>query len=192
MALTTKEKYTACAVVGALIILVIVYHMTKKEGFQNLGRSSDLPDCIYSIRSSKSKLPLSTNFVDLISCNDFTLGETKRPTKVNWKLKRVAQSVYIFFKEGEKECLYTHASNTPRSYYFPSCDAKNLCGLETPTYEGTLDGDSLRTYFMILQHPSGKFYIKSMKNDMYLQMINDRPSFSKNPNENCLFDFKKV
>lgn len=189
MALTTKEMYTACAVAGTILIIVLVYNKMRKEGFQNLAKPTVLPDGVYRITNTNN-IPLTSNIVDTIMCNDFLIGATQPRKQLDWKLKRVAQSVYILYKQGEKECLYTSPADSLRSFYFPSCNTKNLCGLETPNHQGELDGESLRTYFMILQHPSGKYFIKSMKNDMYLKMTKDQLVFSKSPCPECLFSFK--
>jgi hypothetical protein len=184
------DVYKFGAVICAVVVVVLLVSLTREQ-FENVGRPADLSDGAYRITNT-SNIPLTSNILTKVMCKDFLIGTQQPQRQLDWQLKRVAQSVYIFYKKGEKECLYAHPSNSPRSYFFPSCDAKSLCGLETPDHQGELDGDSLRTYFMILQHPSGLYYIKNMKNDMYLQMTNKRLSFTKTPNQMCLFNFKKL
>ena len=122
-------------------------------------------------------------------CNDFLIGQpTSSDSSLDWKLKRVASGIYILYKDGEQECLYTHPGDEVRSYNIPgtNCDKQNLCGLETPDYRGELDPSSLRTYFMMLKDKDGKYAIKSMKNDKYLEMKNTL-SFQNTPTEYSMF-----
>ena len=90
--------------------------------------------------------------------------------------------------QGKQECLYTHPGDEVRSYNIPdsNCDKQKLCGLETPDYRGELDASSLRTYFMLLKDKDGKYAIKSMKNDKYLEM-KDTLSFKDTPTEHSMF-----
>lgn len=174
--------------IAAIIVVALLtwWLSTNQESFQHFGLPADVQDGLYRITSMKG-LPLTSNIIDTVMCKDFLIGQTQHSKSTDWKLKRVAQGVYIFYKPGEKECMYTHPTNSIRSYYFPSCSSKNMCGLETPDYRGELDSDSLRTYFMILKHPKGKYYIKSMKNNKYVCMTNSELSFESKPNKNCLF-----
>ena len=182
----TKTLLFVIAGVAAILIVALVV-LSSKEAFQNLGVPADVPDGVYTIRNNAG-LSLTSNIIDPVQCNDFLIGQTYPSSSTDWKLKRVAQGVYIFYKQGEKECMYTHPTDSLRSYFFPSCNTKNMCGLETPDYKGDLDKESLRTYFMLLKHPQGKYYIRSMKNNRYLKMTDKSLDFSDKPSEECLFD----
>lgn len=189
--LSSKKKadkmcYCVGAIVAFLLLIIFTSHVSKKEHFQNIAKASDLVDGTYRI-ANRDGLPLTSNIITTVQCNDFLIGRTKPSSSLDWKLKRVAQSVYILYKDGEKECLYAHPTNSVRSYLFSNCNSNNLCGLQTLNDRGELDKPSLRTYFMILEHPSGKFYIKNMKNDLFLQMTKNKLSFVNKPNEDCLF-----
>ena len=180
-------------IVAVIAVILLLVFRKSSEHFVAMGKPAELADGVYMIENV-NKLPLTSNIVDTVMCKDFLIGtHDAQPTPdKHWLLKRVASSVYILYKVGKKECLYTHPTNTVRSYFFPSCDTKNLCGLETPDTQGELDQDSLRTYFMILEHPSGKHYIKSMKNNKYLCMTKKQISFKNNPTDECLFDLNLV
>ena len=187
------KSYTTPLLLVSLttIIVVSIILLCKKEAFEYMASTANLADGVYSI-TSKSGAVLTSNLIDTVMCKDFLIGQTKPSSDNSWMLKRVAQGVYIFYKQGKKECLYTHPTNDIRSYFFPSCDTSNLCGLTEPDYKGQLDQDSLRTYFMILTNPQGKFFIKSMKNDKYLCMTNNQIKLLDSPDDNCLFDIKQV
>ncbi len=180
-------------IIAVIAVILLLVFRKSSEHFAAMGKPAELADGVYMIQNV-NKLPLTSNIVDTVMCKDFLIGtHDAQPTPdKHWLLKRVASSVYILYKVGKKECLYTHPTNTVRSYFFPSCDTKNLCGLETPDTQGELDQDSLRTYFMILEHPSGKHYIKSMKNNKYLCMTKKQISFKNNPTDDCLFDLNLV
>lgn len=150
--------------------------------------SDDLPDGVYQIKNKDGNV-LASNIIDTVMCNDFLIGQpTSSDSSLDWKLKRVASGIYILYKDGEQECLYTHPGDEVRSYNIPgtNCDKQNLCGLETPDYRGELDPSSLRTYFMMLKDKDGKYAIKSMKNDKYLEMKNTL-SFQNTPTEYSMF-----
>jgi hypothetical protein len=180
-------------VIAVIAVILIIVTKKSNENFATVGKPSQVPDGVYMINNIHN-LPLTSNIIDTVMCKDFLIGtQDAQPTPdKHWLLKRVASSVYILYKVGKKECLYTHPTNTVRSYFFPSCDTKNLCGLETPDAQGELDQDSVRTYFMLLEHPSGKHYIKSMKNNKYLCMNKKQISFRTQPNDDCLFDLNLV
>jgi hypothetical protein len=176
-----------------VVILVIVvgfclYRLTQKskEQYAFLGAPSNLSDGRYKIVSADG-IPLNSDIIDTVQCKDFLIGKMPTHTTLDWELKRVADSVYIFYKVGKKECLYSSPADEIRSYSFPSCDTQNLCGLETPDYKGELDVDSLRTYFMILRNPDGKFFIKNMKSNKYVCMTKKGLQYSTTVNDKCLF-----
>jgi len=183
------ESCTWLICAGLLIVIVVSIVLLAKgtEKFQHVGMAATLPDGNYSIINVATSNQFASNIVDTVQCKDFMIGQRQPPQTVGWNLKRVAEGVYKLNKPGDQECLYTSPQNTLRSYYFPGCQSKNLCGLDGPDYKGELDQDSLRTYFMILQHPTGHFYIKSMKNDMYVNMNDNKLYLSSQPTDNSLF-----
>lgn len=176
-----------------IILLVIagicgyVIYKKQSETFKHVGKPASLHDGIYSIVSADGS-PLVSTIVDTVQCKDFLIGQVQPSKQQDWQLKRVADSIYIFYKLGKQECMYSSPNNEVRSYFFPTCNSQNLCGLEEPDYKGELDSESLRTYFMVLQHPSGQYYIKNMKNDMYLCMSKKHGlKFVKQLSADCLF-----
>ena len=181
------------AIVAVIAISAYLLYTMKHEGFAvHTGKPSNLPTGMYTIKN-KNGVVLISDVFDTLMCNDFLLGRPFEPSKdSNWLLHRVAQSVYIFYKPSKKECLFTHPTDSLRSYFFPTCQGKSLCGLEQPDAYGEIDPESLRTYFMILQDPSGKYYIKSMKNDMYVCMSDKKISLVDQPTEECLFDIQPL
>ena len=176
-----------------LVIIITLYKLYKRttESFAPTVSSTFLPDGVYSITHS-SGVPLVSSAIDTVMCKDFKIDPAATPQSVNWQLHRVAQSVYILYKPGKKECLYTNPANEVRSYSFPGCNTQNLCGLEKPDTQGELDKESLRTYFMVLKHGSGKHLLKSMKNDGYLCMKHGQVSFENSPSKDCLFDIRSA
>ena len=187
----------------ALCVTLLIYYFMRSsdspssENFtrtkKHFGKSVELTDGVYSIKNIDG-IDLRSDIIDPVMCNDFLIGQAITTPGLNWKLKRVGPtSVYILYKEGEKECLYTHLGDEVRSYSFPaSCSSKNLCGLETPSdYKGELDSSSMRTYFMLLQSPeaSNKFYIKSMKTGKFLEMTKDKLRLSDTP---AIFTINKL
>ena len=185
------HKNVFIALCATLIIYYIVRYMYRvdEEPFvhskKHFGAAVDLKDGVYSIKNAEG-IDLRSDIIDPVMCNDFLIGQAITKPGLNWKLKRVGPtSVYILYKEGEKECLYSHLGDEVRSYSFPSsCSSKNLCGLETPSdYKGELDPNSMRTYFMLLQSPeaANKFYIKSMKTGKFLEMTKDKLRLSDTP-----------
>ena len=183
-----------------VIYIIARFLMSLKEEtyapIEHLGAPVELADGVYSIKNSFG-LALTSNIIDPVMCNDFLIGQPVTKPGLNWMLKRVGPtSVYILYKEGEKECLYSHLGNEVRSFSFPAtCSSKNLCGLEAPSdYKGELDFNSMRTYFMLLQSPDGpnKVYIKSMKTGKFLEMTKDKLRLRDTPNKHALFTITKV
>jgi len=186
-------SWLICAMLLVVIIVTIVLlYRQKEENFEHVGMAADLEDGVYLVTSANDNRVLASNIVDTVQCKDFMLGQAKPSADNAWMIQKVAQGVYIMYKPGKKECLYTSPAKELRSYFFPSCDSQNLCGLSTPDWKGELDGDSLRTYFMILQHPSGKYYIKSMLNNGYITMSKSRLQLLDEPATDSLFNFIKM
>ena len=188
------DSSTCMICIGLVIIIcvtIVLIYRSKEESFEHVGKAAQLPDGVYTITSADGNI-LKSSIIDTVQCKDFTLGQPAPSKSDSWLLKRVAGGVYILYKTGKHECLYSSPANQLRSYFFPSCDSQNLCGLETPDWKGELEGDSLRTYFMILQHPEGKYYLKNMQNDMYITMEKDSLLLTKQPTKNSLFDIQSV
>ena len=175
-----------------VIVVSIVLLLKNKEKFEHTGMAASLPDGNYKIVNVATGNVFANKIVDTVQCNDFMIGQPQPPVSTVWNLKKVAEGVYKLQKPGDQECLYTSPQNTLRSYFFPGCKQTNLCGLDKPAYTGELDQDSLRTYFMILQHPSGNFYIRSMKNDMYVNMSDNKLYLTKGPTDNSLFQISQA
>ena len=187
------DSQTCMICVGLLIIIVvtiILLSRTSGECFEHVGQPVDaanLPDGTYRI-TNVDGLSLRSDLVDTVQCKDFLIGVQPGPNAFDgWQLQRVSSSVYKLLKPSGKECLYASPANQLRSFYFPSCDGANLCGLSKPDYKGELDGDSLRSYFMILQHPNGKFYLKNMRNNMYVTMTSNKLKMTRQPTTQSLF-----
>ena len=182
------------AIIGAVlvvIIAVVVYYITKKESFQHFGIPTDIEDGAYNIISTKG-VPLISSAFTPIQCKDFMFRQSKPSADTAWKIQRVAHGVFMFKKPGDKECMYTSPDSSVRSYVINgSCMSKDICGSTKPTETGDLDERSLHTYFMILQNPEGKYYIKSMSNDKYLSMGTNLKMLQE-PDENSLFMFQKA
>ncbi len=176
----------------AFLSMCCLLHFSSGESFDYTGKGTNIPDGNYYISSAMSHLPLTSNIIDTIQCNDFLIGQTEPSETNSWQLKRVAGSVYILFKNNQRECLYSSPANEVRSFFFEDCVSPNLCGAQSLDYRGELDSSSLHSYFMILQHPRGAFYIKNMKNGMFLEMTQDSLRFVKNVNKNCLFNIRSV
>jgi len=174
-----------------IVVTIILISRCGQERFQHVGQVSTLPDGVYTITSADGKL-MKSDIVDTVMCKDFQLGQQVVPEFDGWQLNRVSQGVYKLTKPGDKQCLYASPANELRMYNFPTCDGANLCGLNGPNYKGELDGDSLRSYFMILQHPSGKFYLKNMMNNLFVTSTNNRIMMTKQPDEQSLFDIAAI
>jgi hypothetical protein len=152
--------------------------------------AAQIPDGTYFIKSGSNHL--ASSIIDTVQCHDFMIGQTLPSQQTAWQLQRVANGVYILFKPGKQECLYSSPANQLRSFFFPTCQGSNVCGMETPDWRGELDPDSLRTYFMILQNPDGKFYLKNMKNDKYVNMTSSKIFLSNKPQQSSLFEIIPV
>jgi len=173
-----------------VVVIVIISLLSSKESFKHVGMAAQLPDGLYFIKSGNNHL--TSNIIDTVQCHDFLIGKTAPSQDTAWQIQRVASGVYILFKPGKQECMYSSPANELRSFFFPSCTGKNLCGLEQPDFRGELDPDSLSTYFMILQNPDGKFYLKNMKNNKYVNMTSTKLFLSNSPKQSSLFEIIPV
>jgi hypothetical protein len=179
-----------CIAIIALIT-AIVYVCARKESFPHVGVPVDMPDGTYNIISVSGK-PLASTAFTPIQCKQFLFSQSIPSSETAWNIKRVAHGIFMLKKPGDQECMYTSPDNSVRSYVMNgSCASKSLCGLDKPTETGDLDERSLHTYYMILQHPNGKYYIKSMSNDLFLCM-KDTLSMTNEPTEECLFTFQSA
>lgn len=185
-----------CLLVLAVVLYSVIRTLrTEKYGYVELAAS--FPDGVYRVQSTDG-LTLNSSILDVVQCNAQLIGRQEPSKELDWSLKRVAQGVYIFYKQNKQECMYTHPTNDVRSFFFqpsgaPSyknntaqsvsyavdgtqivqeqtCNLQNLCGSETLNSDGEIDSNSLRTYFMILEAGNDTYWIKSMKNDGYLQL----------------------
>jgi hypothetical protein len=191
-----------------------VIRTLRTEKYGNVEIAATLPDGLYRVESTKG-LTLNSNILDVVQCNAQLIGRQTPSKELDWQLKRVAQGVYIFYKQNKRECMYTHPTNDVRSFYFqpsgaPSytnntaqsvsyavdgtqimkeetCNLHNLCGSETLNEDGDIDQNSLRTYFMILDAGNNTYYIKSMKNDGYLQLHSKGIDFTKSKKQASTF-----
>lgn len=174
-----------------IFFAVVAYYCAKKESFTHVGAPVDIPDGIYNILNQSNK-PLASTAFTPIQCKQFMFSQATPSSETAWKIQRVAHGVFMFKKPSDQECMYTSPDNSIRSYVMNgTCASKSLCGLDKPTETGDLDERSLHTYYMILQHPNGKYYIKSMSNDLYLCM-KDSLSLVSEPTEDCLFSFQSL
>ncbi len=193
-----NNKYLLISIALFIVICIVIYFkFIKNEHFEHFGMAVDIPDGIYSITSTND-IELSSDKITPVICNDFEYRDNSQLSldlTKDWKLKRVAKGVYIFMKPNDRECLYTSADESIRTYQFSNCASKNsksLCGVTQKTYDGNLDELSLHSYFMLLKSPEGKYYIKSMINDMYLCMNGNKLTLKQVPTMECLFNIQKV
>jgi hypothetical protein len=184
------NKKLLIAVAAIAIIAIIVYLSVKKEFYQeHTGVPVDIPDGVYNILNRNNK-PLASTAVTPIQCKDYLFQHAVPSKATAWRVQRVAHGVVMLKKPDDKECMYTSPDSSIRSYVINgSCNSKNVCGMTEPTSTGELDERSLHTYFMILQNPGGKHYIKSMSNDMYLSM-DDSLKLVSEPDDSSLFTFE--
>jgi len=180
---------------GLVLLAAVVFMQSRNETFRHLGAPAELADGVYEIKNIYGN-DLHTDLVDTVQCKSFMIGKPVRASQKGWKVKRVSSGVYILFKPNEEECLYVNSdSNQLRSYLLSSdagCQSKSLCGMQQPDEKGQLDKSSLQTYFMILQHPNGKYYVKNMKNDKFVMMSDRAIKLVTNPTEECLFTITRT
>ena len=186
-----KLSLVILSIIVILSTIFIIFKHKSSEYYNHFGIPSDIQEGLYNI-INKNNIPLASNLITTVQCNDFLFNSTIPTNDTAWKLKRVAKGIYILMKPSDKECLYTSPDNSIRSYYFPNCsNSKNLCGIPSIDYKGEIDEGSLHTYFMLLQNPDGKYYIKSMINDKYICM-NNSLSLVDEPTTDCIFTINKI
>jgi hypothetical protein len=180
--------------IGLLVVGLILYMGSRKEGFFFDSLNDSLGDNHYIV-SNKNGKKLISSALTPVMCDDLVFANSSalpsRPQD-GWKLKRIAKGTYMFMKPMGNECLYAADNDQIRSYVQVNCPKKNLCGLDVLNNKGELDNQNdYRTYFRVVDG-SGGSYIISNHNNKYVCIDKSGIKFVSSPSSNCLFNFQKV
>ena len=174
-----------------VFLAILLIFMKAKETFA-MYDVADLQEGNYLIENINGKKLMSTAVTPIL-CDNFLFGNSSLfPAKKEdgWKLKKVSNGVYMFFKPTIDECLYVGMSGEIRSFAPVACPKKNLCGLEKLNYQGELDNQNdFRSYFRIVNADDMTFYIISNHNDKYICINDSGIGLVDKPTENCKFKF---
>jgi len=193
---------------GIIIILAffafLYFFVWKKEQFA-LDDLADLETndqngnkIVWNIQNIDGKELISSAFTP-VECNNQIISQNSSlipPSMKGWTLKMISKGIYIFEKPNQDQCLYTFSglqnSDSLRSYTSSSCNHRSLCGLDTLDFNGSIDENSLRTYFRVVNAEEGKYNIISVKTNKYICLNDNGVYLSTTPNDKCLFNFTKL
>lgn len=167
----------------------------KKESYsndiqKNTPTVAELQNGNYMIKTQDGTILNSIAFTP-VQCNTMLLNPELTPSNdQSWVLENVSKGIYILKKPNNSECLYASIGDTLKSYLLESgCKKKNVCGLDHLTETKELDPYSKRTYFELWKY-GDKYIIKSVSNNKYICLQNNKIGFSDNPLTSCLFDIQ--
>jgi len=184
-----------------IVLLIFLYYVWGGKGTESFAideladieTDSNGSKIIYSVTNQMGKELVSSAFTPVM-CNTVLINSPNQlipKTEKGWTLKMISKGIYVFEKPSQKECLYAHLDSL-KSYATENCNHRSLCGLETLDFEGTIDENSLRTYFRIVKLDNGKYNIISVKNNKYICLNKEGVSMKTTPDANCQFNFTKI